>query len=411
MTTVPTADGPEKGVLSMMLRERAFIARAKSEGLTPEHFASPGRAELFRQIVANPEAAADLVGFTNDLERKGVLDRIGGASELTECLTYAPGGHHFGNHIRILRETFARRQLLTDAMRIVDEVSGAEPDEITRMANKAAERAAEALEAGSPLWDAKRGVRAVTEQMRAITDHEQDSAGISTGMTPIDLVTNGLGRGQLWVVAGETSGGKSVFLLQVAAEVLAAGKIVFVSSLEMQGPEVFQRLASCHGAVPVQTFTRPREANPHNLKRAKTALQEVAGWRIVVDDRGGRSVSEISGTAETAATMEGGIDLVVVDYLQLVKGTRQRGDSREREVADVSSSLKALAKSLNCPVLTASQLNDNGRLRESRAIGQDADVVLKITDDGIVGEKVRNGPRNQLFKLTLNGEIQRFQPV
>jgi len=106
--------------------------------------------------------------------------------------------------------------------------------------------------------------------------------------------------------------------------------------------------------------------------------------------------------------MHGGLALVVVDYLQLIRGGRTKNETREEEIARVSGGLKQLAKELRCTVLSASQLNEAGQTRESRAIEQDADALLYITEDGIKIIKLRNGPRNDVLPLFLNGEMQRF---
>ena len=108
---------------------------------------------------------------------------------------------------------------------------------------------------------------------------------------------------------------------------------------------------------------------------------------------------------------QGGIDLVVVDYLQLVRGNRSSRESREEEVARVSGGLKQLAKALRCPVISASQLNDNNQVRESRAIEQDCDALLFIAEDGIKVGKMRNGRRDQVLPLALDGVHQQFKPT
>lgn len=406
---MPIAEGPEKAILSNMLRAKEWVAKAKADGLTPEHFGHPARATLFTQILANPEIAHDPTSFVEELHRKGILDEIGGAAGFMEIMTYEPGGHYWANHARILRETLARRRAIADSMAMLELATTADANELAAALTKASNRASDALQSASALVTAKQGVDALVAQMRDFYAKPGKTPGIETGMGPIDLVTGGLGKGQLWVVAGPTSGGKSVWMLQAAVAALAAGYKGFIASLEMQSWEVFARLATCHGRIPFDVWTKPREFPKARLEKAKQVLQEVSGWQAIVDDRGNRNISEIVGTAQTVATMMGGLDFVAIDYLQLVSGMPGRkNDNREREIAGISAALKGLAKELQCPVITASQLNDDGRLRESRAIGHDADVVLLIEEDGIRGVKVRNGKKNQLFPLILNGEIQRF---
>jgi replicative DNA helicase len=131
--------------------------------------------------------------------------------------------------------------------------------------------------------------------------------------------------------------------------------------------------------------------------------------RMWIDASAGQSLDSISSEAERIRDIEGSIGLIVVDYIQIMKGIRGKGDSREQEVASISGGLKQLAKKMNCPVLTGSQENDDGKTRESRAIEQDADVWIKITGDGILMKKVRNGSRDVTLNLELDGSAQRFR--
>jgi len=123
----------------------------------------------------------------------------------------------------------------------------------------------------------------------------------------------------------------------------------------------------------------------------------------------GQSLDSIASEAERIRDIEGRVDLIIVDYIQIVRGTRNKGDSREQEVASISGGLKQLAKKMQCPVFAGSQENDDGKTRESRAIEQDADVWMKIVDGGILLKKVRNGKRDVTIPLALDGASQRFR--
>jgi replicative DNA helicase len=142
------------------------------------------------------------------------------------------------------------------------------------------------------------------------------------------------------------------------------------------------------------------------IQRAIQAMQETRLW---IDATGGQSIETIAGEAERIRDIESRIDLIVVDYIQIIRGIRNRGDSREQEIASISGGLKQLAKTMNCAVLTGTQLNDDGKTRESRAIEQDSDVLVIIKDAGLEMRKVRNGPRGEVLSLALDGEAQRFR--
>ena len=127
-----------------------------------------------------------------------------------------------------------------------------------------------------------------------------------------------------------------------------------------------------------------------------------------IDASAAQSIESITAEARRIRDSHGSLSLVVVDYLQLIRGGRSRNEMREEEVARVSGGLKQLAKALNCPVLSASQLNEQGQTRESRAIAQDADAVLIIAEDGIRIAKMRNGVRDSVLNLKIDGRFQRF---
>ncbi|MDB6080024.1 MAG: putative replicative helicase, partial [Akkermansiaceae bacterium] len=268
-----------------------------------------------------------------------------------------------------------------------------------------------ALEYDSGVLTAKQAVKKLSEQMRTIAE-SGELPGLSTGMDPIDTVTGGMRPGELWVVAAETSGGKSVWLLQTAVSAIQMGKRVLIISLEMQASLVVSRMACNLRAVPLGTFTHPRQAGARWLQVASDCLKGLAEAPLSIHDKGGVTFDQIAGIARCEAVRHGKLDLLIVDYLQLVDGSRRRRDeTREQEMAGISRGLKSLAKALDCPVATASQMNEQGKMRESRAIGFDADVVLVIEEDGIRGAKVRNAERGQLFPLKLNGSLQRFERV
>jgi replicative DNA helicase len=409
--TMPIAEGPEKSVLSSILKNEAMLARAQADGLTTDHFGAPARSRLFRLICERVAAGKDieLVGFFSHLQTAGELDACGGPGAIGELFTYAPNDAHFDDHLGILREFLARRLHIKGAVEILESAESSDPADLAKTLSLTLEGTTKALRHDSGILTAKQAVAKLEAQMLAAANNG-DMPGLSTGLAPIDQATGGMRPGELWVIAAEPSGGKSVAMLQASASALSEGKRVLIVSLEMDGGTVVARMASCSRRIPFSTFVNPRKAGAKWLGAAKHALQAMTTEPLAIHDKGGLNFEQIKGIAQAEADRHGKIDLLIVDYLQLVEGSRRRRDeTREQEVAGVSRGLKALAKSLGCPVFTASQLNDQGRMRESRAIGQDADVVLVVEADGIRGSKVRNGERGQLFPLVLNGELQRFE--
>lgn len=407
--------GPhEKSILSTMLKfPETYISRATLENLTADHFHFPAHRILFRRIMATPPEELELVSFCERLNRAGELEDVGGRAGVVEVFTYAPHNQHWTNHVTVLREYLARRRAFEAAEEIRRDAATLEADDIRGMVSRASESVTDALQSRSRLWTAEQAVEALRERMEVARTSATGSVGRPTGLPEIDDVTGGLAPGDLWVVAAKPSEGKSALMIQIAHHFAAHGLRVVVVSLEMQKEKVMGRLGTLEAGTNHTAMTRPKTATSGQTEKIRDALDRISGnWHLAIDDEGARTIEEAGAMVEVARDFLGGVDLVVVDYLQRLRPSPQtRGQKREREVAHMSEGLKSLAMRLSVPVLTGSQLNDDGEVRESRAIGQDPDVMLKIERDGILATKVRDGERDRLFPLWLDGSAQRFTPV
>jgi replicative DNA helicase len=232
--------------------------------------------------------------------------------------------------------------------------------------------------------------------------------GMSTGIAELDEICGGMRPGEFWVIAGKPSRGKSVLMLQIASKFISDQRPVAIHSLEMMTHEVIGRLISTMTHTNYGSITQPRSAARHELQKIQTGVEQISSAPLWIDSSSNQSIDSIAAEAERIRDLHGSLDLVVVDYLQLIRGSRSSRESREEEVARVSGGLKQLAKHLQCPVISASQLNDNNQVRESRAIEQDADALLFIAEDGLKVGKLRNGRRDVVLPLRLNGQYQEF---
>jgi replicative DNA helicase len=415
LSDLPFAIGPEKSVLSSMLKDATMIVRAQAEGIGESHFHIPAHRQLFREIRARHSAGqeVELVMLVEDMHRAGTLEGIGGPVAITDVFTYAPNNAHFASHCDALRKDYARRQAITDARRLIDEAPHMEPTELLVALSRALDGTTKALQSGPKAIDAKEAVKRLAAQLEKLESADAAVPGLSTGLTPIDLVTGGIWPFELWVVAADTSCGKSVIMLQAALDTLREGKRVLIVSLEMNAATIAGRMISNLKSVPNEIWRKPKMAGEYHLKQATVGMDAFREYHLTIDDEGGRTVDDILALAQAEIDRHGSLDLIVVDYLQRIVPRYLKGRSREQEVADISTQLKSIAMKLQVPVLTASQLTKDGKggfkLRDSGAIGFDADVVLRVTEDGIVGDKVRNGARDQSFPLVLNGQFQRFE--
>lgn len=313
------------------------------------------------------------------------------------------------HYLRLLREMRARRIAYLEGLRLAAETNvGTDPEELRESLQTLLDNVTNALSSPGGMIPAKDAGQSFFDRFSEAYENGE-IPGQSTGFEVIDSVSGGMKKGELWIVGAPTSCGKSVLMLQVASHVAASGKHVLVFSLEMMAPEIIGRLASCHGRIDNERITKPRSAKKHDLEKIRRTVLEIADWKLWIDDRANQTLQRIESECIRQRDLKGPVDLVVVDYLQLVKGERGRMEQQHEEISRVSKGLKNLAKTLECPVITATQLNDEGRIKGSREPSFDADAVLIIGGDGVKVVKLRNAERGQLLQLQLNGAFQRFE--
>lgn len=409
---LPHAPIAEKSILSAMFQNVANIARAASEGVTADVFHIPSHRELVGYLIKARESgaveddgSASLTVLVQQAAIDGNLDRMGGAAEIYEIYNYAPSLAGWSSWCGQVRECNARR-IATLAAETISSANDSE----------------EAIKALTDALDAtKRAVTARTRSINAkaacdefiaayIASHSNgELPGISTGIDEVDAITGGAKPGELWVVGGPSSSGKSVLMYQVESEFLGNGRIVANFSAELMAREIVGRLVTLRARVTYDAVTTPQGITKDQMRKIQRGIEEMAQTKMWIDASAGQSLDSIASECERIRDIEGRIDLIVVDYIQIIKGIRGKGDSREQEIASISGGLKQLAKKMECTVITGTQLNDNGQTRESRAIEQDADVLMVIQDGGILMKKVRNGARSEVINLALDGAQQRFR--
>jgi replicative DNA helicase len=399
----------EKSVISIALRGLPFLMRAKAEGIDPDCFYHPQNRAAWLAIVDYqskfPQSEEVDIGFLiQTLNIGGGLERIGGPAYIADLWGYAPGNASFTEWCHMLREMKARRMAKIISSKM-DECEDAE--EAIACARDSLESLRKVVAGRQRSQTGKAAAEAFMAKFRA--DHEAgDIPGMSTGIPELDSASGGMRPGEFWVIGGKPSMGKSVLMLQIAESYISRGDSAAVFSLEMMESEIIGRLVTVCGRVNYGAIAQPRKATKGDFPRIQTAIAKLTEAPLWIDASAGQSIDTIANEAEMIRDRCGGLKLVVVDYLQLIRGNRSRGESREEEVARVSGGLKQLAKRLACPVLSASQLNEEGKTRESRSIEQDADVLIGIFEEGIKIGKMRNGERGRILPLYLNGEMQRF---
>jgi replicative DNA helicase len=423
----------ERAVLGAMLLESRAVAKA-IEILDESCFYRPAHRQIFRALIGlweRKEDAIDGVAVAEELRRMGSFDAVGGAATLAGLLNSVATAANVEYHAQIVKEKAILRRLIEVATEIAAQAYQAEESPADLL-----DRAERAMFAIADTRIRKGFVRVrelVTPAIKRIEklyEEKKPVTGVSTGFTDLDHMTSGFQNGDLIILAGRPSMGKTSLALNMASHVaLRTGMGVGVFSLEMSMEQLLLRILCSEariGAHRVRTgYLRDKEWPL--LIAAAGQLMEAP---IYIDDTPAMSVLEMRAKARRLKA-ETNLGLIVVDYLQLMSGGG-RVESRQQEISEISRGLKALAKELKVPVLALSQLSRAvearsehrpmlSDLRESGAIEQDADIVCfvyreehyKRTDDNegigevIIG-KQRNGPVG-VVKVYFNAEYTRFE--
>lgn len=340
--------------------------------------------------LADAQRPIDSVTLASELERTGCLEDCGGYAGITDLFMDVPTALFVEHYATIVADKATKRRLLAAAGVIAE---AAYTDDSADMAIDAAEQALIKVSQGKQ----KRNMLHVADIMRDVIDilSQQTGAvaGLPTGFTDIDRVLGGLQRSDLILAAGRPGMGKSAWALSVAQKVALLSGRVAIFSLEMSKDQLTQRLLSMTAKIEAHLL-RTRQLRDADWPVVLEAANEIAALPLYIDDSSGVSVDYVRREARRLYA-EQGLDLIVIDYLQLMSGT---GSNREQEIAYISRNLKAMAKELNVPVIALTQLSRKveeradkrpmlSDLRESGSQEQDADVVLFIYRDDYYDEE------------------------
>ena len=422
----------EQSVLGGIMIENDAINRVV-EFIEPEDFYRESHRKIFRAMMSISEKAEpiDLVTLTDYLKSQSELEDVGGVTYLSHLVDSIPTAAHSASYAKIIREKSILRRLINGATHIISqsyEATG-EVDQFLDQSEKIIFDVAQRRIRQS-FFSMKDIVRHSYKMIEKLVERNEPVTGVPTGYPELDHMTAGLQPADLVIVAGRPSMGKTAFALCIAAHAALHKKIpCAIFSLEMSKEQLVQRMLCMEARIDASKLRSGHltESDWPKLTRACGDLSEAP---IFVDDSPAMSVFEMRAKARRLQK-EHGLGLVIVDYLQLMRGVGN-SESREREISEISRSLKALAKELNIPVVALSQLNrmvENRKppkpiladLRESGAIEQDADVILflfreEVYDRDTVNRgiaeiiigKQRNGPVGEV-KLAFIPSLTRFE--
>ena len=408
----------EKAVLSALLLNNDAIHSVYTE-VIPDDFYHPAHRQLYLSMLnlQDSNQPVDLHTLGDYLNSQKTLDAIGGPVFLAEIADYEATAANVVHHARIVRDKSVKRSLISIATEIAE--SGYDQADAADHLLDAAE--SKIFEIGQK--KARTAFRSLHDEMNEALDYVElliqrggELTGVPTGYRDFDEITGGLQPGELVVIAARPSMGKTALALNIARNAaIEHGKKVAIFSLEMTKRALALRLLASEASIDFSGF-RKGFGRPEDLRKLTKAGGKLADAHIWIDDSGLITILEIKAKCRRLAS-ERGLDMVIVDYLQLAHSDTQN-QRKDLEIADISHGLKALAKELDIPVIALSQLNrgpeqrdpdkrrpNMGDLRESGAIEQDADVIAFIYRDEVytpteenhgiaelIIAKQRNGP-------------------
>ncbi len=377
----------------------------------------------------------DLITLSEHLESRELLEQSGGFAYLADMVKQTPSAANINAYAKIVRDRAVVRKLIGVANEIADagyDPQGKEPDELLNMAESKVFAIAEENMGESEGPESLDTVLSKTvDKIEELFQSPHDGVtGVSTGFGDLDKKTAGLQSSDLIIVAARPSMGKTTFAMNLCENaVMKQDKPVLIFSLEMPSSQLMMRMLASFSRVD-QTKIRTGELDDEDWARIASTISLLKERKMYIDDSSGLTPTDIRSRARRIAREHGGVSMIMIDYLQLMR-VPGLSENRTLEIAEISRSLKALAKELNVPVVALSQLNRsleqradkrpvNSDLRESGAIEQDADVIMFIYRDEVYNPdspqkgtaeiilgKQRNGPIGSV-RLTFQGRFSRF---
>lgn len=432
--TLPMSVESERALIGAVLQDPRLADDAAD--VSPEHMGDPRHGHIWRAIceLLGHGERVDAITVGERLGAMGKFEAVGGMAYLSKLVAARPeGATAAGRYAAVVRDKATAREIIATLGELLDE-GYTEPDTAAFLDSVQARifRLTVEREAVSA-----RHIKAVLQaSIKALQDRADAGKppGASTGFADLDKLLAGWQAGDLCILGGRSSMGKTALGVSLAIETARAGTPVLVFSVEMGAEQLGDRILCSEGSADSQAFRMGQGLGRETLTRIVTAGQALKSLPVHIDDSSSLTVAQIRSRVRKWASASGRPGLVVVDYLQLVTALREKGRNREQEVADVSRSLKAVARETGSCVLALAQVSrecekrDNKRprlsdLRESGSLEQDADVVLFVYRDEyydtdskdrgvceVICAKQRKGPVGTV-KLSFDEHTGRIGPL
>lgn len=448
-TIMPQAPDVEKSMLSMMIIDPlGIISLCISQGMNEGYFYIPSHRilwENFRERF-DKDLPLDLTSIAQQLKDGNKLEAVGGNEGLMNIFSFATSTALFKSHFDILQEKYIRRSIIQSSNKSTDAAfhSEAEINVLLDETEKEVLQIRNNISRGEQ-WSLKEDIKAATENFeRMLTSRGDSVLGLTSGYPDLDKKINGLKAGELFVIAARPAMGKTSFLLNVMEHIaLDVSKPVLIFSCEMPSVQLVERLLFTRSHINKSKLVdgSNQKLSKQEMTNYSLAIKELGESKLIIDDTPAISITELRAKARRVQNENKDLAVIGIDYLQLMRShTKQAQNSREREIAEISSGLKSLAKELGLPIVVLAQLNRGPEsrtgknkgapmmsdLRESGAIEQDADMIGLLYRPGYYAEteeekeaigdearlvlaKNRNGPIGNIH-LNFNAPLMKFTP-
>lgn len=409
---LPQDQNAEQAVLgSIFINPDAMISVA--EHLSATDFYRPAHQVLFRTMsdLFDKGQAIDVLTVKSALESKGDLQTIGGIAYLTEVVSAVPTSTHAEHYAKIVAQKARLRAIIDQLSESVGNAYESDMDieEIIAKAEQSLIKISQSSSKSSfrPIHDL---ILESHDKIEERANQKSQITGLATGFYDFDKLTTGLHEDNLIILAARPAMGKTAFALNIAQNVaIKSRKPVAIFSLEMGSESLVDRLLASEGAIQSHHI-RTGQLTRDEWERLIHTQAQLAESPIFIDDSAGVRISDIRARARKLSQENNGLGLIVIDYLQLITGSRS--DNRQQEVSEISRQLKIIAKELKVPVIALSQLSRSvemrsdkrpimSDLRESGSIEQDADIVAFLYRDDYYREKTDGQPESNLTELII----------
>ena len=414
LRSVPNSKEAEQAVLSaMFLSKNAQDIAFEMLDESAFYYDNNRKIYLVLKSLYDGNIPIDMTTITNELKNKGYLEEIGGVIYLTEVLNTESTAANINYYLKIVQDDSLLRRLI-EVSNDVNQMGYNTDKDVSETLDEAERKILSIVKdrRSTEFQTIKDVVYRVQKNLQTLAETKGDITGIATGWTDFDKITSGLHENQFIIIAARPAMGKTAFALNLATNVVTSSKkSVAVFNLEMGAEQLANRMLSSLGQIEGYKFMSGK-LNNNDYVKFNEALSQLEDTNLFLDDTPGITIGEIRSKCRRLKTSSSGLDLVIIDYLQLISGGKNYGANRQQEVSDISRSLKMLAMELNIPIIALSQLSRSvesredkrplmSDLRESGSIEQDADIVAFLYRDDYYKKELRNDNNTSISELII----------